>query len=51
MAEIRVVVYLDPEGRSTFTKWINELNAEAAAKVTTALYRPWTEYRRRKARG
>lgn len=39
MAEIRVVVYLDPKGRSTFTKWFDELNAEAAAKVTTALYR------------
>jgi len=39
MAEIRVVVYLDPEGRSTFTRWFEEPNAEAAAKVTTAIYR------------
>ncbi len=39
MAAVRVVVYLDPEGRSSFTRWFEELNAEAAAKVTTALYR------------
>jgi putative addiction module killer protein len=39
MADVRVVVYLDPEGRSPFTRWFEELNAEAAAKVTTALYR------------
>jgi len=39
MPEVRVVVYLDATGRSTFTKWFEELNSEAAAKVTTALYR------------
>jgi len=39
MLEVRVVVYLDATGRSTSTKWFEELNSEAAAKVTTALYR------------
>jgi len=39
MAEVRVVVYLDAAGRSTFTRWFEGLNAEAAARVTTALYR------------
>ena len=39
MGNIRVVVYLDPEGRSAFGRWFEELNTEAAAKVTTALYR------------
>lgn len=39
MLEVRVVVYIDATGRSTFTRWFQALNAEAAAKVTTALYR------------
>jgi putative addiction module killer protein len=39
MSEVRVVVYIDPAGRSAFTRWFEELNSEAAAKVTTALYR------------
>jgi len=39
MPEVRVVVYLDATGRSTFTKWFEEINSEAAAKVTAALYR------------
>jgi putative addiction module killer protein len=39
MAEVRVVVYIDATGRSTFTRWFEGLNSEAAAKVTTALYR------------
>jgi len=39
MAEVRVVVYIDAAGRSTFTRWFEGLNAEASAKVTTALYR------------
>lgn len=39
MAAVRVVVYLDPRGRAPFTRWFEGLNAEAAAKVTTALYR------------
>ena len=36
---MRVVVYLDPGGRAPFTRWFDGLNAEAAARVTTALYR------------
>jgi putative addiction module killer protein len=39
MPDIRVVVYLDTASRSPFTKWFEGLNSEAAAKVTTALYR------------
>ena len=39
MLEIRVVVDIDATGRSTFTRWFKTLNADAAAKVTTALYR------------
>ena len=31
--------YLDGQGRSPFAKWFEELNAPAAAKVTTALVR------------
>ena len=39
MPEVRIVVYIDDAGRSAFTRWFDTLNAEAAAKVTTALYR------------
>ena len=39
MSAIRVVEYLDLEGKSPFARWFEDLNAEAAAKVTTALYR------------
>jgi putative addiction module killer protein len=39
MLEVRVVIYIDAEGRSTFTRWFDGLNSEAAARVTTALYR------------
>ncbi len=39
MSEIRVAEYLDPSGRSPFRRWFDELDATAAAKVTTALYR------------
>jgi putative addiction module killer protein len=39
MAEVRVVVYIDATGRSAFTRWFEELNPEAAARMTTALYR------------
>lgn len=39
MPVIRVVEYLDPQGKSPFARWFEDLNAEAAAKVTTALYR------------
>jgi putative addiction module killer protein len=31
--------YLDTRGRSLFAKWFEDLNAPAAAKVTTALVR------------
>lgn len=31
--------YLDERGASPFRKWFNLLNADAARKVTTALYR------------
>ena len=31
--------YIDVNGRSIFAKWFEELNAPAAAKVTTALVR------------
>lgn len=39
MADIRVVEYVDAQGKSHFARWFEDLNAEAAAKVTTALYR------------
>ncbi len=39
MPAIRVVEYLDLQGKSPFARWFEGLNAEAAAKVTTALYR------------
>ena len=39
MSEIRVAEYLDPSGRSPFRRWFDELDATAAAKVSTALYR------------
>ena len=39
MGQLRVVVYIDAAGQSTFSKWFEALNFEAAAKVTTALYR------------
>ena len=38
MPEIRVLEYLDPEGRSPYAAWFNGLNAPAAAKVAGALY-------------
>lgn len=31
--------YIDEQGRSPYGKWFERLNAPAAAKVTTALYR------------
>jgi len=31
--------YLDEEGRSPYAQWFTGLNAVAAAKVTTAVYR------------
>ena len=36
---IAVREYVDPDGRSPFARWFNRLNAEAAAKVATALVR------------
>jgi putative addiction module killer protein len=39
MADVSVLEYVDASGRSRFTKWFEELNSEAASKVTTALYR------------
>jgi len=35
---IRVLEYLDTEGRSPFANWLDGLHAPAAAKVTAALY-------------
>ena len=37
MIEIRE--YIDPEGRSPYARWFNRLDAQAAAKVATALVR------------
>ena len=37
MVEIRE--YIRPDGRNLFGEWFERLNAEAARKVTTALYR------------
>ena len=39
MSEIRVLEYLDTSGRSPYRRWFDELDATAAAKVSTALYR------------
>jgi putative component of toxin-antitoxin plasmid stabilization module len=38
---VRIIVreYLDEEGRSPYAQWFTGLNAVAAAKVTTAVYR------------
>ena len=38
MTGFRVREYLEPDGRSPLAKWFKSLNAEAAAKVTAALY-------------
>ncbi len=38
MTEIRLLEYLDPEGRSPYRAWFEGLNAPAAAKVAVALY-------------
>ncbi len=37
MSDVRE--YVDAAGRSPFSKWLRDLNAQAAAKVTTALER------------
>jgi putative addiction module killer protein len=36
---VTVREYLDPAGRSPYVRWFDDLNAPAAAKVATALYR------------
>ena len=38
MAAIRILEYLDPEGRSPYAAWFEGLNAPAAVKVAAALY-------------
>lgn len=39
MADLRILEYIDVTGGNPFRKWFEGLNAQAAAKVTTALYR------------
>lgn len=39
MGKKDIVEYIDEQGISLFSKWLARLNAPAAAKVTTALYR------------
>jgi len=39
MVEVRILEYLDRSGRSPWRRWFNDLDAIAAAKVGTALYR------------
>ena len=36
---IQIREYIDAEGRSRYTSWFDRLSAQAAAKVSTALYR------------
>src|SRR3989441_12713540 len=38
MAAIRILEYLDAEGRSPYGAWFDGLNAPAAAKVAAAVY-------------
>jgi putative addiction module killer protein len=38
MAGVRVLEYVDAEGRSPYGTWFNGLNAPAAAKVAAVLY-------------
>jgi len=39
VSEIHVAEYLDLAGRSPFRQWFDDLDATAAAKVSSALYR------------
>jgi putative addiction module killer protein len=39
MSTVRVLEYLDTQGRSPYARWFDGLNAPAAAKVAAALYR------------
>ena len=36
---VEIKEYLDNQGSSPFAKWFNRLNAAAATKVSTGLYR------------
>ena len=38
MVAIRILEYLDPEGRSPYAAWFEGLNAPAAVKIAAALY-------------
>jgi putative addiction module killer protein len=39
MSAIQVLEYLDASGRSPFRRWFDDLDATAAAKIGTYLYR------------
>jgi putative addiction module killer protein len=39
MPTVQVLEYLDSRGKSSYAAWFDHLNANAAAKVTAALYR------------
>ena len=39
MTTRKLVEYIDRHGRSKFCKWFSSLNAGAAARITSALYR------------
>lgn len=39
MGVVRVLQFVDSEGRSPYARWFDRLNAQAAAKVAVALYR------------
>jgi putative addiction module killer protein len=38
MPDIRILEYLDSDGRSPYAHWLDGLNAPPAAKVAAALY-------------
>jgi len=38
MPSVQVLEYMEATGRSPFAAWFDDLNAEAAAKVSSALY-------------
>src|SRR5438132_93473 len=39
MLAVRVLEYLDGRGRSPYSTWFTDLDASAAAKIATAVYR------------
>lgn len=39
MAGVRILEYVDAQGGNPFRAWFDGLNAQAAAKITAALYR------------